>query len=245
MKKIFTILTFVAAILTIYGLAGVTAHSEPNLVLLSYDDQPVKGTVDDDMAIHGKIKNANFFDAITVGLNIYVHEIQPGQGLLICWGETCLPPVIKTGPISFIDNYVLQAQQESGNNFKCGIEQGGVLGNIRVTFTFFDVNNKNDSVTFTSTAEVVTDISDVKEQFQTINISPNPADEFLNISINRDNYIALNISDLSGTSLQNLKLTQDMQTLSINTSEFAPGVYFITFYTNTGSVEIRKFIVAR
>ena len=119
------------------------------------------------------------------------------------------------------------------------------MGNIRVTFTFFDVNNKNDSVTFTSTAEVVTDISDVKEQFQTINISPNPADEFLNISINRDNYIALNISDLSGTSLQNLKLTQDMQTLSINTSEFAPGVYFITFYTNTGSVEIRKFIVAR
>jgi hypothetical protein len=224
-------------------ISSINLISLPKLSLIASDDK-IEGGLDDEMAFHATLKNISFFDPVTVKLKINVTEIQKGQGLLVCWGETCYPTVTKTGAITFMDPYTLAAQQESGQNFKCGIEQGGVTGKIVVTFTFFDQSNPSDEASFTSEANVTATgieyFSDAK-----FLMYPMPAPEMLNIDFAGENYQSLSVINMTGAVVLSQSISVGVNALALNTSELSQGVYQLNLMRADGMFETRKIVISR
>lgn len=241
MKKTFPFLTQML-LLIVFSLTPLAAQ---NLSVIDYDEYIV-GTPDDIMTIHAKVVNNSFLEAIDVKMKVNVHEIQPGQSMLICWGTTCFPPVDSVGESSWDDYiYTIDANSNSGNVFKTDIEQGGVLGKIHVTFTFFNANNPSDQASFTAVADVVaTDIQETSSM--QIEIFPNPASDFINLKLEEVNINGkINILDMNGKLMKSVDVQSASETYKLDIGILPSGIYLLSFTDLNGNQISRKFSIVR
>lgn len=75
----------------------------------------------------------------------------------------------------------------------------------------------------------------------TFSVTPNPANDFVNISNSKNNKISeISITDINGRQVKNLKFNNVTET-KCNVSDLNSGVYFITINTDNGKA-IKKFI---
>ena len=85
---------------------------------------------------------------------------------------------------------------------------------------------------------------DNKQQNRTFNLYPNPADNSLNISYEKE---VLDVEAIIINSLglpQRTKIEYNDRVITINTSSLSPGVYFLRIRSG-GQVETKKFVVVR
>lgn len=105
-------------------------------------------------------------------------------------------------------------------------------------------SNGNRSVTATNCGAkngIVEDVNFINE----ITLYPNPATNEITFEMNNvlNGYVNLDIYDISGKHIQNIKLNPSEELLKqkINISEFASGIYFINFRINNKEY-LRKFV---
>lgn len=241
MKKSYKLLTVLVFVLTSF----ITPLVSQNLSVIDFDEY-ITGTPDDFMTIHATVVNSNFLEAIDVKMKVNVHEIQPGQSMLICWGTTCFPPVDAVGEVTWDDYYyTMQANSTSGNFFKTDIEQGGVLGKIRVTFTFFNANNPSDQASFTAVADVVT--TDIQETaFTEMKLYPNPANEYIYIDVQDINITGrINILDITGNLVKSNFVQSANENYKLDIRDLSSGIYLLSFIDTQGNQISRKFTVIK
>ena len=237
MKKFYTL---ASVILLIISISVTASLATPNYLRLVSYDTLIKGTIEDELKIHGVVENSGP-NNIDVKFKLEILELGSTHSLLVCWGTQCLPPIAQFGETLFSELLTLTPGKNSGNDFKCTIEQGGGLGTTIVKFTYWDNANPTDEVSFTST--VIVGESDVKdEQSKSIAISPNPATDFINLNLSQVNANSVNLSDLNGKLLKSVELQNGT---NINISDLNNGIYVISFYKDGLLVKTEKFIVNR
>ena len=101
----------------------------------------------------------------------------------------------------------------------------------------------NDSTDFSiNIFDPTVDINELEDN--SINICPNPVNDFVTISLKPEKPIKffVEITDLNGKIIK--RIYTDRQIISINTSTYSSGLYFIKIKTDKKTI-VRKFIVER
>ena len=239
MKKLYTISIMLVALIAL----SLTAVSAPDLHIMSADTL-LQGGVDDIIQIKAKVRNANVLNSVPTKLKINVHEIQNGQGLLICWGPTCFPLVTETGSKEYMDVFNIPAQGDSDNGFKCDVEQFGVEGLIEVTFTFYNENNPADEASFT-TKVMIGEVSVEESALTDVSIYPNPAVDYVNLILDESATVnQVNITNITGTLLKSIPV-RNSDVMTIPVMELPNGIYFLTTIGESGIINSRRFIISR
>lgn len=90
----------------------------------------------------------------------------------------------------------------------------------------------------------ITNITKVDEVLDnSINISPNPAHNYVYLILNESPIGNLEIYSISGIKVQEQRLHKNQSQYEINTSHLNPGVYLIKISTIEGAVNIKKLLV--
>ena len=85
--------------------------------------------------------------------------------------------------------------------------------------------------------------SSIADAYNTdISISPNPANDFINVKFNNNNYTQYSIIDITGKTIVKETINTGTNTLSINISNIAKGTYFLKLRYNDYDTKIKKFI---
>lgn len=105
----------------------------------------------------------------------------------------------------------------------------------RIRFTFWQGSSSGYFEFYNDPINVTGLENDVDKQ-KTISVYPNPATEIVNVSINNEILLdgEIIISDLSGRIVYNTTISESTgnTNLSISTSDFVPGIYFMSFVGN-------------
>lgn len=93
-------------------------------------------------------------------------------------------------------------------------------------------------------------INDVNNNLALVSLSPNPANNLLNVkvSLNNTSNVVAQLTDVTGrvvSSLYNGVMTAGNNAVSINTSDLAAGIYFINVKANDGNMVSTRFVIAR
>lgn len=247
MKKFLTLIAVVLLTLTIGATKSFsTANS---LELISYD-AVLKGSMNDEINIHAKIRN-NGSAPVEIKLKLEVVELAPTHSLLLCWGLLCYPPIAVFGEKNFPETFPLAPGTDSGNDFKCTINQGDGDGTTIVKFTFWDVNNPTDLVEFTSNVQVITKVNDQEDRNLSLLVTPNPATEnvFINYDLDKPATVRLSVINQLGQEVALISnglqqsLSNSIQ-FDINNSLLENGLYFVQLRTGN-TVHTEKLIIAR
>ncbi|MEZ5198264.1 MAG: T9SS type A sorting domain-containing protein [Bacteroidales bacterium] len=123
----------------------------------------------------------------------------------------------------------------------------GETGVTKVEYTFYDMNNTDDKVSFIVNYDA-TETNDIKDMLMDYSISnayPNPANTYVSINYdfkgNRNAKIA--IYNLLGTAVKEIELTESFGTLKVNTSDLIEGIYFYSLLINNESISTHKLII--
>jgi hypothetical protein len=238
MKKLNTLWIMLFAFLAM----NFVMTAAPNLTI-DKGDTEVSGGVNDDLEIHGIVRNNSKVTSVITMLKVYLHERQEGQSLMICWGEQCLPPISDVGLTKFSERVPIMVQSTSGNKFHCTVDQGGVEGDMVATFVFYDANNPNDSAAFTTHVHIgPTDVEEIT--VNTLGISPNPASDFINVNFDSD-ASTIKIFDITGILLNSFNVESGTHSLNINMSTIPSGVYLLNIINRDGTMQTRRFVISK
>ena len=76
---------------------------------------------------------------------------------------------------------------------------------------------------------------------EAVNIYPNPASDFVGITMNSSNIKEIKVMDLTGRILETIPVQRGEDNIRINVSGYPSGIYFLSFSTDQGT-KVRKFI---
>ncbi|MFU8843440.1 MAG: T9SS type A sorting domain-containing protein [Bacteroidales bacterium] len=182
------------------------------------------------------VQNTNNYD-IPVLVRRYEFSMVPGTQSALCWG-LCYPPTINLSPY----NIIIPAGTTNTTDFAGHYYPDGNAGLSSIGFVFFDENDPNDSVMVTINYNAM--ITGIREQPTSVaHVYPNPANEFVNIELNRtlqpDAYIEL----LSVTGAVAAIRTLEQSTATIQTSGIPGGLYFYRIVSGAEVLESGRLII--
>lgn len=231
-------LTGIAALITYsqsLQLSDSTGPIANNSTILKYglpsspDDMVsfvfVKNTTADSISV--KVKKVEIM-ALHVTVNTF------------CWG-ICFSTEVFVSP----DPIVIDAGRTDSLNFSGHYTPNGVIGISTIRYVFFDADNPSDTVcvniNFSTYPQGINDLSNVTLS----NAYPNPANSTVSFSysVPQNSNAKLIIRNVLGSIIKELDITNNSGKLSLNTSEFADGVYFYTFLVNGNSQVTKKLVI--
>ena len=137
---------------------------------------------------------------------------------------------------------------QNGFGFTCSLS-GTKPGTSVASFTFFNVDNPTDFITFTATARIIpTDVNDNNSNNSVISINPNPASDLLNINFSDATPTGISeikIFDLTGNMIISHQINSGASMQSFNISSLSDGIYQVAFLSNGIIKEIQKFVVVK
>lgn len=116
------------------------------------------------------------------------------------------------------------------------------IGNGMVDLTITVSGNSGD-VTDDMTLYVETCLSIAELDANDFRISPNPAQDMINIEFDGQNLKELRIYHISGQLLQNIQLTSEQENIRLNTKVFGAGVYIVKVINKKGWSVAKRLIV--
>jgi hypothetical protein len=130
---------------------------------------------------------------------------------------------------------------------------GSVAGLLEPFFQFEDnyglkCFNLNDSIFFPEywySCNLITGLNDQKAINQSMKISPNPVSDMAIIAISEfvEKIASVEISNIWGELIKNIPIS-DQSSVSLNSDEFIPGLYFCVLKSKDGSIlQIEKLVV--
>jgi hypothetical protein len=189
-----------------------------------------------------KVKNISSSSISIKSKKIETSQI-PGTASNMCFAGQCYLSSVFTSP-----NAATIAPSAMDSSFIGEYSPKGHLGESIITFVFFDVDNRNDSVWIVAHFEAMSvGIAEINTPKTTIsNPYPNPAVNYTSFdySIAEGTSSAkFVLSDILGSRIKEEILINKSGTLVLNTSEIEGGIYFYSFYENDKLILTRKIII--
>jgi hypothetical protein len=199
--------------------------------------------------------------------NFLLYLTERTNGDIVVCGSISIDQIPKGGRINPVllkldSNGNLLKQQVIGHNYKGGYEypisfaptsDNGFL----ISTFFYGKGNptpfsiiKVDSTVCDSTSAWCTEVALGNDELENRNVKwevfPNPANEMINFTFPQaqGSNTFIKITDISGREIENITLQNDTK-LSINTSSYQTGIYFVTLYYNTKAIETKKLMIVR
>ena len=165
----------------------------------------------------------------------------------ICWGVCTINILWGVKPLDTTDQVPMNLNQKvtfSGHVYP------RLKGGVTVfKYVWYDVSNPNDSawvnVTFDIRNPNAVGIDEVKKE-TSIKIFPNPASDYVNVAITSNEVNKkIEIIDLLGKVVYSNTIAEDNSKLRVNTSNFLPGVYFVSVTSNNKSIRTSKIVITK
>jgi hypothetical protein len=234
--SIFAFAMMQAGSLELYFNGAVVAHGSTIQVMGNPADEVIQAIVN--------VKNTSSA-ALDVKCKKLIHEgdTLPLTVNTFCWG-LCFPPFI------YISQDPVNIQPgETVEEFYGDYNPLNVIGISKVTYVFFDMNNVNDStaitVEYNASPASVTDLS---KGVKFSEAYPNPSTNLVNVDYALTSTISnasIVISNMLGSRVKEIPLTQQSGRIQIPVSGFVNGIYFYSLVGNDQVILTRKFIVKR
>ena len=157
-----------------------------------------------------------------------------------CWG-LCYIPEIFVSP----DSLIIEAGATDSINFAGHYFPNGKIGISTIQYVFFSATHPSDSVCVNINYDTYPQgISNHYDE----NLShafPNPANNIVNFSftVNADYDSKLIIRNVFGLMVKEIVVSNESDRLSLNTSEWAEGVYFYSFLVDGNLLVTKKLVI--
>lgn len=199
----------------------------------------VEGPVTQEIVIELDVTNTGSA-TIDVLCQRYHIELVPGSMSALCWGGLCYPPNVGLSGFST----TIEPGQTVSNDFSGHYYPNGNTGMSTIAYTFFDLNNPNDSVMITVLFDGLTVGVEESSMYSKMKAFPNPANDFLTINLDTDvmkEDMAFELIDVNGSVVRETATSQNE--VKINTSDLAEGIYFYRAMVNNKVVASEKIII--
>ena len=156
-----------------------------------------------------------------------------------CWGGTCYG---ESTIVSTKIDTILPGDKSTG--FSGYYQPWNVPSIAQVEYCFYLASNINDRTCFTVTFDAthVTDIEEVINSEEIGSFYPNPTNEYTNIFYNVKGISVLQITDILGNVVKNIKLEGSGEK-TIYVGDLHKGIYFGNLVKNGEIVKIKKLII--
>ena len=238
--------TIIAVTVLMFFCTGVFAQSlslKYGDKLVSNDTVYLPGTVADDLLeLHIKVKNLTDKE-IEVKVKKAEVSLVDGSVNTFCWGGSCFMPTVYTSPLST----KIAANATDYNSFAGDYEPSGMEGTSIISYTFFNVQNEEDSVMVTAFYQVGTaGINYINFGNESIRIFPNPVADRLNIEFTDlpgDSY-NIRLLNLNGQLLEELVKSSQAKSHSFNLSNL-PSLIAIIEISDSQGLTIHRRLMLR
>lgn len=177
-----------------------------------------------------------------------------------CFGYTCYGSAVNTAPSS--DYTILSASGSTSTTFPFAdnstansqpfsiyLDENTTPGYYVIRYKVFNVANANDTLAFNVIYNKTLGFNDIKNAPKfTTELFPNPAKDetSLLININSGTKATIKITNALGqiVSTKKVELTDGINTLQLDTKQYATGLYNVNIETNTGSIN-KKLIISK
>ncbi len=126
------------------------------------------------------------------------------------------------------------------------LDEGATVGVSVIKYTFKNVNNASDSVQVTVRYNSPTSIKELNRSLQTVQLSPNPAENMTSLKLNANDAFngQLSLFNSLGTLVknENVNIHKGENKLNVNVSELPQGIYFISLSSGEATVTKRLII---
>ncbi len=205
--------------------------------VVSNDSVFYSGTVTDDLLeLHIKVKNLTDKD---IEVKVRKTEISLVENSVntFCWGS-CFMPHVYTSPAPI----TIRANGTDFNSFAGDYEPSGMEGTSIISYTFFNVQNEEDSVMVTAFYQVGTSgIADFNYNSSLVKVFPNPIVDMLNIQFQSEieTPYSIRLLGLNGQVLKEFVAESRAREHSFSMANLS-SAYAILEITNTKGLNIRK-----
>lgn len=224
--------------------SGIFAQSlalklEDNIV--SNDTVYMMGNITDDlMELHLKVQNRTDKE---IEVKVRKKEISIIEETVntFCWGGSCFFSTVYTSPSSTI----IGANGTDSNSFAGYYEPSGVLGTSIISYTFFNVQNEEDSVMVTVFFQAgATGIDKINYGGDELKIFPNPIVDRINIEFNNipENPYTIRLLNLNGQLIQELINNSTSKSHRIDLGRL-PSSYAIIEITDSKGLAIHRKVL--
>ncbi len=177
-------------------------------------------------------------------INITVNAL-PNVGLGVATNTLCLLNTPET-LIGVPSGGTFSGTGVVGNTFDPNVSG---VGTFTVTYNYTDGNNCSSSATTVMTVNACVGVKENSSALSSVNLFPNPAGNELNINLGTINKeVTLTIINHLGEVVEQIKHVgngnANNNTIQLNTSDFASGVYFM-HVTDTNSRITIKFVITK
>jgi len=242
MKKIFFISLFVA--ISISSFAQNLSLSYPGGIIP--DGGSVIFSTPANVAITSGqrnifVHNNGAGDAVVICTKEIIDTI-PGTENAFCWGGSCYTPDVYVSPGSAL---IAVGDSTDQSGFSGDYNPHGIVGDSHIRYIFTNTqNHETVSVVVTYNATAV----GVKNYAQTNNskltISPNPASNVATIDYaSTSSNMSIVVKNLLGAVVFTSELSGSNGKISINTTDFTDGIYFVTTMSNGTPLSTKKLVV--
>lgn len=242
MKKIFFISLFVA--ISISSFAQNLSLSYPGGVIS--DGGSVVFSTPANVAITSGQKvifvhNNGAADATVICTKEIIDTIA-GTENAFCWGGGCYTPAVITSPSSAL----IAAGDSTATDicFSGDYNANGHVGDSHIRYIFTNtVNHESVSVVVTYNATPAGVNAYAQNSFR-MTLSPNPASNFVNVDCSLlTNVSSITVKNLLGAVVFTSELSGSNAKISINTTDFTDGIYFVTTMSNGTPLSTKKLVV--
>lgn len=169
----------------------------------------------------------------------YELDLVPGSSSALCWGGLCYPPWTNLSAYhTTIGPGVTVSNDFSGHYYPDGNE-----GVSTIAFTFFDMDNVNDSVMVTILFDGLT-VGIGESQFSDLSVYPNPADDYISLDLqvaDAGGEVSFELIDVTGTVVK--QAVSSSPKVRISTSDLADGIYVYRARINNTLIATDKIVV--
>jgi len=237
--------SFLLSILFLIG-SGVFGQSLQLMYgddIVSNDTVYMTGTITDDLLeLHIKVKNLTDKE-IEVKVRKTEISIVDGSVNTFCWGGSCFMPTVFTSPLSTS----IRANGTDFNSFAGDYEPSGMAGTSVISYTFFNVQNEEDSVMVTAFYQVGADGIHSIDLARNIKVYPNPIRDNFTIEFetpSNDPY-KIRLYNLEGKMIKEFEPVIQASKHFYNVEDIANGYAIIDISNSEGLAIRRKILVNR
>ena len=162
-----------------------------------------------------------------------------GTDVAFCWGQ-CFGEITYTSPQPGV--YVAVGDSDI---FNPDYAPNGFVGTSHVRYVFSENGNRDNQTAFYVTfIATPSSVNSYAQNNNKIIISPNPASNQINIDYSlQDNINSITIKNMLGAVVYSSNVAISSGKVSINSSEFVDGIYFVTSASNGTPVNTKKLII--
>ena len=183
----------------------------------------------------------------TTDINLVVRKaeisVMAGTSNYFCL-SVCYPPTVyeSTNTVTIAPGETLSGTP----GFSYHFFPSGIQGLSTISYTFFDIDNPDDTVQVIVNFEIELAGIDINSNMHISDVYPNPATNTLHISYDLNSSNSdIKLYNILGSEIKDVKISDSSSTADIDVSDLENGVYFYSFISDDKVLKQGRFVINR